>query len=125
MTSVSKNIYIDKLDDIVNKCNNTFHRTIKMKLADVKPSICIDFNKENNKEGPEFKAGDNVRISKIKNVFAKGYVRNFCEGDFVIKKIKNIVPLTYFISNLNGEVGTFYKKELKKNKKKTKKKKIK
>ena len=57
-------MYINKLDDIVNKCNNTYHRTIKMKPVDVKPSMYIDFNKENNKEGPKFKVGDHVRISK-------------------------------------------------------------
>ena len=65
MTSVSKNVYIDKLDDIVNKYNNTY-RTIKMKPADVKPSMYIDFNKENNEEGSKFKVGDNVRIPGIK-----------------------------------------------------------
>ena len=77
MTSISKNLYIDKLDDIVNKYNNTYHRTIKMKPVDVKPSIYIDFNKENSKEGPKFKVGDHVRISKYKNVYAKGYVPNW------------------------------------------------
>ena len=55
MTSISKNVYIDKLDGIVNKCNNTNHRTIKMKPVDVKPSKYIDFNKENNKEGLDLK----------------------------------------------------------------------
>ena len=65
MTSVSKNVYIDKLDDIVNKYNNTY-RTIKMKPVNVKPSMYIDFNKENNEERPKFKVGDNVRISGIK-----------------------------------------------------------
>ena len=52
MTSMSENVYIDKLDDIVNKYNNRYHRTIKMKPFDIKPSIYIDFNKENNKKGP-------------------------------------------------------------------------
>ena len=64
MTSVLKNVYIDKLDDIVNKYNNTYHRTIKMKPADVKPRIYIEFNKENNIEGPKLKVANNVRISK-------------------------------------------------------------
>ena len=64
-------MYIDKLDDIVNKNNNTYHRTIKMKPVDVKPSIYIDFNKENDKKGPKSKFGDHVRISKYKNIFAK------------------------------------------------------
>ena len=62
MTSISKNVYIDKLDDIVNKYNNTYHITIKMKPVDVKTSICIDFNKNNNKEDPNSKVGDHVRI---------------------------------------------------------------
>ena len=74
----------------------------------------IDFNKENNKEGPKFKVGDHVRVSKYKNIFAKGYITNWSEEDFVIKKVKNTVPWTYVISDLNGEeiVGTFYEKEL-------------
>ena len=55
MTSISKNAYIDKLDDIVNKYNNAYHRTIEMKSVDVKPSMYIDFNKENNKEGLNLK----------------------------------------------------------------------
>ena len=58
MTSISINVYIDKLDDIVNKYNNIYHRTIKMKLVDVKPNIYTDFNKKNNKEGPKFKVAD-------------------------------------------------------------------
>ena len=59
-----------KLDDIVNKYNNTYHKTVKMKTVDVNPSIYIDFNKGNNKEGPKFKVGDNVRISKYENILA-------------------------------------------------------
>ena len=65
MTSVTKNVYIDKLDDIVNKYNNTYHSTIKIKPVDVKSSTYIDFNKENNREGLRFKVNDHVRISKI------------------------------------------------------------
>ena len=64
-------MYIDKLHDIVNKNNNTYHRTIKMKPVDVKPSIYIDFNEENDKKDPKSKVGDHVRISKYKNIFAK------------------------------------------------------
>ena len=70
MISISKIVYIDKLDDLVNEYNNTLHRTTKMKPADVKPSMYIDFNKENNKESPKFKVGDHVRLQKYKNVFA-------------------------------------------------------
>ena len=83
MTSVSKNVYID---DIVNKYNNTYHGTIKLKPVDVKPSIYIDFNKENNKEDPKFKVAENVKTSKYQNIFAKGYVSNWSEEVFVIKK---------------------------------------
>ena len=72
MTSVSKNVYIYNLGDMVNNYNNTYHRTIKMKSVDANPRIYIDFNKENNKERPKFKVGDHVRISKCKSVFAKG-----------------------------------------------------
>ena len=69
MTSISKNIYIDQLDDIVNKHNNTYHSTIKMKFIDIKSITYIDFNKENNKEDPKIRAGDYARISKCKNIF--------------------------------------------------------
>ena len=114
MTSISKNMYIDKLDDIVNECNNTYHRIIKMKPADVKDNTYIDFKKEVNDKNPKFKVGDHVRISKYKNIFAKGYTPNWSEEVFVIKKVKNTVPWTYVINDLNGEeiIGTFYEKEL-------------
>ena len=72
MTSVSKNAYIDKLDDIVDEYNNTYHRTIKMKPIDVKDNTYINFEKEVNNKDPKFKVGDHVRISKYKNIFAKG-----------------------------------------------------
>ena len=62
----------------------------------------IDFNKENNKKGPKFKVGDHVKISKCKNIFAKGYVPNCSEDIFVINKVKNTVSWTYFISDSNG-----------------------
>ena len=116
MTPMSKNVYIDKLDDIVNKFNNTYHRTIKMNPDDVKPSVYIVFNKQNNKEDPRFKVGDHVRISKYKNIFAKGYVSNWSEEVSMIKKVKNNVSWTYAISDLTGEkiVGTFYEEVLQK-----------
>ena len=86
-----------------------------MKPVDVKPSMYIDFNKENNKASSNFKIGDTVRISKYKNIFAKGYVPNWSEEVFVIKKVKNTVPWRYVVRDLNGEVvGTFYEKELQK-----------
>ena len=114
-TSVSKNVYIDQLDDIVNKYNNTYHSTIKMKPVDVKPNAYIESSKEINNKNPKSKIDDTVRISKYKNIFAKGYIPNWSEV-FVIKKVKNTVPWTYVINDLNREglVGTFYKKELEK-----------
>ena len=86
MTSVSKDFYIDQLDDIVNKCNNTYQNRIKMKPGDLKLSTYIDFSKEINEKDAKFKIGDTLKISKYKNIFAKGYVRNWSEEDFVIKK---------------------------------------
>ena len=71
MTSISKNLYIDKLDDIVNEYNNTFHRTIKMKSIEVKDNTYIDSSKEVNDKDAKFKVGDYVRISKFRNIFAK------------------------------------------------------
>ena len=72
MTAISKNVYIDQFDDIVNEYNNTYHRTIKMKPVDVKDNTYTDFEKEVNNKDPKFKVGDYVRISKYKNIFAKG-----------------------------------------------------
>ena len=76
MTSVLKNLYIDRLDDIVNRYNNTYHSTIKIKPVDVKSNTNIDSSKEINDKDPKFKVGDIVRISKYKNIFAKGYATN-------------------------------------------------
>ena len=114
MTLISKNVYIDKLDDIVNEYNNKYHRTIKMKPIDVKDNTYIDFGKEVNDKDPKFK----VRTSKYKNIFTKGYTPNWSEEIFVIKKIKNTVPWAYVINDLNGEeiIGTFYENELQKTK---------
>ena len=116
MTSISKNVYIDKLDDIVNEHNNTYHTTIKMKPIDVKDNTYINTDKETNDKDPKFNFGDRLRISKYKNIFAKGYNPNWSEEVFVIKKVKNTVPWAYVINDLNGEeiMGTFYEKELQK-----------
>ena len=125
-TAISKNIYFDVLDDIVNKYNNTVHRTIKMKPIDIMGDFYIKpngiaFNKDSielhsNKNNPKFKVADYVRISKYKNIFAKGYTPYWSEEVFAINKIKNTVPWTYAISDLNGEeiAGSFYEKELQK-----------
>ena len=67
---------INKLDDIVNECNNTYHRTIKMKPVNVKDNAYIDSSKEVNDKEPQFKVGDHVRISKYNNLFGKGYTPN-------------------------------------------------
>ena len=87
MTSISKNVYIDKLDDILHKYNNKKHRTIKIKPIDVKDNTYIDFSKEDNDNDPKFKVGDHVRISKYKTSFAKDYTPNWSEEAFVIKNI--------------------------------------
>ena len=87
MTLVLKNVYIDKLDDAVGGYNNTYHRTIKMKPVDVKSNIYIEFKKEVNDKDPKFKAGDHVRISKYKSVFAKGNPPNWSEEVVVVSKI--------------------------------------
>ena len=110
-------MYIDKLDDIVNEYNNTYHRTIKMEPVDVKDNTYIDSIKSHsNDKDPKFKVGDHVRISRYKDVFTKGYTPNWSEEVFIIKKVKNTVPWTYVMNNLNGEeiFGTFYEKELQK-----------
>ena len=114
MTSISKNVYIDKLGDIVKKYNNTYHTSIKMKPVDVKDNTYINFKKEINDKNPKFKVGDHLRISKYKNIFAKGYMPNWSEEIFVISKIKNTVPWTYVLNDLNGEeiMGTFHENEL-------------
>ena len=79
MNSVSKHVYIYKLDDIVNEYNNAYHSTIKVKPVDVKSNTYINFSKQINDEDSKFKIGDIVRISKYKNVFAKGYVPKWSE----------------------------------------------
>ena len=84
-----------------------------MKPVDVKDNKYIDFKKEVNDKDPKFKVGDHVRISKYKNIFAKGYTPNWSEEVFV-GKIKSTVPGTYVINDLNSEeiIGSFYEKEL-------------
>ena len=87
-----------------------------MKPVDAKPSTYIDFDKENVKEHPKFEVGDHVGISKYKNISAKGYVPKWSEEVFVIKKVKNLVPWTYVLEDLDGEeiVEMFYQKKLQK-----------
>ena len=104
------------LNEIVNKYNNTVHRTIIMKPIDVRGDSYVEYNEDFNKKGPKFKVNDHARISKYKNIFAKAYVPNWSEEVFIVNEIKNTVPWTYTINDLNGEkvIGTFYKTELQK-----------
>ena len=85
MTSIGKNVYFDVLDDINNKYNNTYHSSIKMKPKDVTDSVFVEYSEEFNKKDPKFKIVDNVRISKYKNIFTKGYAPNWNEELFVVK----------------------------------------
>ena len=87
-----------------------------MKPIDVTSDCYVEYNEESNKKGPKFKFNDHERISKYKNIFAKGYVPNWSEEVFIVNEIKNTVPWTYTISDLNGEkvIGTFHEKELQK-----------
>ena len=96
MTSVSKNMRVDKLDDIVNKYDNAYRSAINMKPVEVKSNAYIDSRKGINNKDPKFKIGDIVRISKYKIVFAKGYTPNWSEEVFAIKKVKNPVPETCY-----------------------------
>ena len=127
MTATSKNVYYDVLDDIVNEYNNTKHSTIKMKPKDVKDdttkSSAIARNKrvyidEHNEESARYNVGDRVRISKLKNIFAKGYAPNWSTEIFIINKINDTVPYTYNLKDLNDEeiIGSFYDRELQKTK---------
>ena len=108
MTSISKYVYIDKLDDSL--------LIVKMKPIDVKNNTYINIGKEHNDKDPIFNVVDHVRISKYKNIFAKVYTPNWSEETFVIKGIKDTVPWTYVINDLSREkvIGTFYEKELQK-----------
>ena len=104
------------LDDIVNKYNNTVHRSIKMKPIDVTSDSYAEYNEDSNEKDPKFKVGDHVRISKYKNIFGKEYTLNCSEDVFIINKIKNTISWTYVISDLNGEpiAGIFLKELAKK-----------
>ena len=116
MTAISKSVYFDVLYDIIDEYNNTYHKTIKMKPVDVGDDSFAKFNEKSNEKDPKFKVGDHVRISKFKNVFAKGYTPNWSDEIFVVKKIKKTMPWKCIINDLNGEkiVESFYEKELQK-----------
>ena len=116
MTASGKNVYY-VLDDIVNKYNNTKHNTIKMKPIDVKNNKRVYIDEHNEKDS-RFKVGDRVRISKFKNIFAKGYTPNWSTEIFIVDKISDTIPYTYNLKDLNDEeiIGSFYDKELQKTK---------
>ena len=87
MTAISKNAYFDVLNDIVDEYNNTYHKTIKMKPIDVKNDSFAEYNEESSEKDLKSEVGDHVRISKYKNIFAKGYNPNWSvEKSFVVKK---------------------------------------
>ena len=90
MTKIGENIYFNVLDDIIDKYNNTYHSSIKMKPKDVTDDAFVEYNEEPNKKYHKFKIGDYVRIFKHKNVFPKGYTPNLSEEVFVVKKIKTL-----------------------------------
>ena len=98
MTAISKNVYFNVLDDIVNKYNNTIHKTIKMKPIDVMDDSYSEYNGDFIKKDPKFKVGDHVRISIYKNIFARRL-----EEVFFVSKIENTVPWTYVVNDLNSE----------------------
>ena len=87
--SCFKKFYFDVLDNIDNKYNNTVHRIIKIKPIDVTSDSYAEYNEDSNVTEPKFKVGDHVRISKCKNIFAKGYTQNRSEEHFVVSKIKD------------------------------------
>ena len=115
MTAIGKNVYYDVLDDIVNKYKNTKHSTIKMKPIDVgnNKRVYID---EHNEKRSRFKVGDRVRISKFKNIFAKGYTLNWSSEIFIVDKVNDSVQYTYNLKDLNDEeiLGSFCDRELQK-----------
>ena len=115
MTAIGKNVYYDVLDDAVNKYNNTKHSTIKMKPIDVGNNKGVYIDKHNDKRS-RFKVGDRVRISKFKNIFAKGYTPNWSSEIFIVDKVNDTVPYTYNLKDLNDEeiLGSFYDRELQK-----------
>ena len=95
--------YFDVLDDIIDKYNDSYHNTIKMKPIDVCCNSYPEYNVGSNDKDPKFEVGDYVIISKYKNIFAKGYTLISSEEVFVIKNVKITAPWTFVISVLNGE----------------------
>ena len=125
MTATGKNVYYDVLDDIVNEYNNTKHNTLEMKPIDVGDNKRVYIDEHNEKDS-RFKVADRVRISKLKNIFAKGYTPNWSNVNneinnkinFIVNKINDTVPSTYNLKDLNDKeiIGSFYDRELQKTK---------
>ena len=113
MTATGKTVYYDVLNDVVSEYNNTKHNTINMKPIDVGDNKRVYIDEHNEKDS-RFKVGDRVRISKFKNIFAKGYTPNWSTEIFIVDKINDTVPYTYNLKDLNGEeiIVSFYDKEL-------------
>ena len=116
MTAIGKNVYWNVLDDVVEKYNDTKNKSIGMKPKDVKTDKKAVYVEESNEKSARFNVGDRVRISKFKNIFAKGYTPNWSKEIFVVNKIKKTVPWTYELKDLNGEdiIGSFHDRELQK-----------
>ena len=114
MTAIGKKVYYDVLDDVVNKYNNTKHSTIKMKPIDVGDNNKRVYIDEHNEKDSRFKVGDRVRISKFKNIIAKGYAPNWSSEIFIVDKVNDKIPYTYNLKDLNDEeiIGSFYDREL-------------
>ena len=115
MIATGKNVYYDVLDDVVNEYNNTKHSAIKIKSIDVKNNKRVYIDEHNEKDS-RFNVGDRVRISKFKNILAKGYTPNWSSEIFIVDKVNDTVPYTYNLKDLNDEeiIGSFYDKNYKK-----------
>ena len=118
MTDTGKSLYYNVFDNLVNKYNNTKYSTIKMKPIDVGDNNKRVYIDEHNEKDSKFKVGDRVRISRYKNMFAKGYAPNWSSEIFIVDKVNDTVPYRYNLKNLNDEetIGGFYDKELQKTK---------
>ena len=117
MTATGKSVYYNVLDDIVNEYNNTKHNNIKIKPIDVGHNKRVYIDEDNEKDS-RFKVSDRVRISKFKNIFAKGYTPNWSKEIYIVDKINDTVPYTYNLKDFNDEkiIGSFYDRDLQKTK---------
>ena len=103
MSVVSKNVYNNKLDKVVDKDNKTFRKIIKIKPTNVHLVTYIEYGVQHNDKDPKFSVGDHVRLSNYKKSFLKGYTLSWSEEVLVIKKVKITVPWISIIIDLNGE----------------------